>query len=78
MKKIYILLSLTLLASPNIYAKNKDTLTVYTYDSFVSEWGPGPVIKKIFEQKYNSNIEFISVDSAATLLTKIILEGNTL
>ena len=48
MKKIYILF-LTLLLSSNIYANNKDTLTVYTYDSFVSEWGPGPIIKEIFD-----------------------------
>ena len=77
MKKIYILLSLTLLASSNICAKNKDTLTIYTYDSFVSEWGPGPIIKEIFEEKFDANLELIAVDSAATLLSKIILEGKT-
>ncbi len=26
---------------------DKPTLTVYTYDSFAAEWGPGPQIKKI-------------------------------
>ena len=77
MKKIYILLSLTLLLSSNIYANNKDTLTIYTYDSFVSEWGPGPIIKEIFEEKFDANLELIAVDSAATLLSKIILEGKT-
>ena len=55
----------------------KETLTVYTYDSFVSEWGPGPIIKEIFEKKYNQNIEFVAADSGATLLTKIILEGSS-
>ncbi|MBT4323957.1 MAG: thiamine ABC transporter substrate-binding protein, partial [Rhodobacterales bacterium] len=25
-------------------------LTIYTYDSFVSDWGPGPAIKKAFEK----------------------------
>ena len=77
MKKIYILLSLTLLLSSNVYANDKDTLTVYTYDSFVSEWGPGPIIKEIFEEKFDANLELIAVDSAATLLSKIILEGKT-
>lgn len=24
----------------------KPTLTVYTYDSFTADWGPGPAIKK--------------------------------
>ena len=24
------------------------TLTIYTYESFVSEWGPGPKVKEAF------------------------------
>ena len=55
----------------------KETLTIYTYDSFVSEWGPGPIIKKKFEEKYKKNLKFVAVDSAATLLNKIILEGSS-
>ena len=53
-----------------------EKLTVYTYDSFVSEWGPGPLIEKAFEEKYSVNLELIAVDSAATLLNKVILEGS--
>jgi len=53
-----------------------EKLTVYTYDSFVSEWGPGPLIEKAFEEKYSIDLEFIAVDSAATLLNKVILEGS--
>ena len=52
-----------------------EKLTVYTYDSFVSEWGPGPIVEKLFEDKYEIDLQFIAVDSAATLLNKIILEG---
>ena len=73
MKKIltlFILLGLT----NNSYANN---LTIYTYDSFVSEWGPGPIVEKRFEEKFGKEIDFIAVDSAATLLNKIILEGST-
>ena len=58
------------------HSNNKE-LVVYTYDSFVSEWGPGPIIESIFEEKYNKKIQFVSVDSAATLLTKVILEGSS-
>ena len=64
----------TLFISFSIYAEK---LTIYTYDSFVSEWGPGPIIEKIFEEKHNANVEFVAVDSAATLLNKVILEGDT-
>lgn len=70
-----ILLAICLLWSMNVYAKQ--ILTIYTYDSFVSEWGPGPIIEKIFEEKFDHDIKFIAVDSAATLLTKIILEGSS-
>ena len=73
MKTILIFLT-TLFISFTIYAEK---LTIYTYDSFVSEWGPGPMIEKIFEEKHNADIEFVAVDSAATLLNKVILEGDT-
>ena len=53
-----------------------EKLTIYTYDSFVSEWGPGPLIEKAFEEKYSVDLELIAVDSAATLLNKVILEGS--
>ncbi len=53
-----------------------EKLIVYTYDSFVSEWGPGPLIEKAFEEKYSVDLELIAVDSAATLLNKVILEGS--
>ena len=73
MKTILIFLT-TLFISFTIYAEK---LTIYTYDSFVSEWGPGPIIEKIFEEKHNAVVEFVAVDSAATLLNKVILEGDT-
>ena len=73
MKTIIIFLT-TLFISFSIYAEK---LTIYTYDSFVSEWGPGPIIEKIFEEKHNADLEFVAVDSAATLLNKVILERDT-
>ena len=73
MKNILIFFT-TLFISFSIYAEK---LTIYTYDSFVSEWGPGPIIEKIFEEKYNADVDFVAVDSAATLLNKVILEGDT-
>ena len=72
--KIILIFFTTLSISFSIYAEK---LTIYTYDSFISEWGPGPIIEKIFEEKHNADIEFVAVDSAATLLNKVILEGDT-
>ena len=71
MKFIYITLSLLLLTT----LVKAEKLTIYTYDSFVSEWGPGPIIEKQFEETYQIDLELVAVDSAATLLNKVILEG---
>ena len=72
--KTLLIFFTTLSISFSIYA---DKLTIYTYDSFVSEWGPGPIIEKIFEEKYNTDINFVAVASGATLLNKVILEGDS-
>jgi ABC-type thiamine transport system substrate-binding protein len=37
---------LPLLALFALPAFAKPVLTVYTYDSFSADWGPGPVVKK--------------------------------
>ena len=71
MRLVIIILTIIILSS----ALRAEKLTVYTYDSFVSEWGPGPIVEKVFEDKHEIDLQFIAVDSAATLLNKIILEG---
>ena len=71
MKFIYIVLSILLLTT----VVKAEKLIIYTYDSFVSEWGPGPIIEKQFEETYQIDLELVAVDSAATLLNKVILEG---
>jgi len=49
-------------------------LTIYAYDSFVSEWGPaGRVIPK-FEQQYGVKVELISAGDAGQVLNRAILE----
>ena len=51
-----------------------EDLTIYAYDSFVSEWGPaGKVIPK-FERKYGLKVEMISVGDAGQVLNRAILE----
>jgi thiamine transport system substrate-binding protein len=42
MRKI---LTAALIATASAAAADVPVLTVYTYDSFVSEWGPGPKIE---------------------------------
>ena len=35
-------------------------LNVLTYDSFVAEWGPGPVVEKAFEATCACDLQFIT------------------
>ncbi|MGC4026098.1 MAG: thiamine ABC transporter substrate binding subunit [Mesorhizobium sp.] len=52
-----------------------DKLTVYTYESFTAEWGPGPQVEKAFEAQCNCDLEFVSVADGVALLNRLKLEG---
>ena len=64
------------LSTATVSAAEK-TLTVYTYDSFVSEWGPGPAIKKAFEERCDCNLNFVAAGDGAALLGRVQLEGRS-
>jgi thiamine transport system substrate-binding protein len=51
------------------------TLTVYTYSSFVSEWGPGPAIEQAFEAECSCDLDWVAVEDGAALLSRLHLEG---
>ncbi|MGC9313871.1 MAG: thiamine ABC transporter substrate-binding protein [Sediminispirochaetaceae bacterium] len=52
-------------------------VVVYAYDSFVSEWGPGPVVAEAFEAEYGIPVELVSAGDGAQVLQKAVLEkGN--
>ncbi|QUJ76060.1 thiamine ABC transporter substrate binding subunit [Sulfitobacter albidus] len=50
-------------------------LTVYTYDSFVSDWGPGPQIEKAFEAVCECDLNLVGLGDGAALLARLKLEG---
>jgi thiamine transport system substrate-binding protein len=52
-----------------------EKLTVYTYESFTAEWGPGPQVKKAFEAECGCDLEFVSVADGVALLNRVKLEG---
>ncbi len=54
---------------------DKPVLTVYTYDSFTSDWGPGPVIETKFEETCECDLQFVGLDSSIGILGRIKLEG---
>lgn len=73
LKKSLPLLSLALIAMPAL--ANDNTLTVYTYSSFASDWGPGPTIKKAFEAQCDCTIDFVALDDGVSILNRVRLEG---
>ncbi|MBX3597894.1 MAG: thiamine ABC transporter substrate binding subunit [Rhizobiaceae bacterium] len=54
-----------------------DKLTVYTYESFNAEWGPGPQVEKAFEAECKCDLEFVSVADGVALLNRLKLEGKS-
>ena len=62
------------LISPAV-ADEKQTLTIYTYESFTTEWGPGPAIETAFEAQCNCDLNFVSLDSSIGILGRVQLEG---
>ncbi|MEE9328155.1 MAG: thiamine ABC transporter substrate binding subunit [Cocleimonas sp.] len=57
------------------FAETKPTLTIYTYDSFTSAWGPGPKVKKAFEQDCHCVLKFVALEDGVSLLSRLKLEG---
>lgn len=57
-------------------AQERPELIVYAYDSFVSDWGPGPVIEANFEAICNCDLTLVGAGDGAALLSRIRLEGS--
>jgi len=47
---------------------------IYAYDSFVSEWGPGPKVIPLFEKVYNCKVTLVSKGDAGQVLSAAVLE----
>lgn len=78
LKDCRIAIGLFVLLVNTAYAADKNTLVIYTYESFTSEWGPGPAIKTAFEAQCDGcEIEFVALDSSAGILNRVQLEGKS-
>jgi thiamine transport system substrate-binding protein len=56
-------------------AKAAGALTVYTYESFTAEWGPGPKVEAAFEKQCGCDLKFVSLADGVALLNRLKLEG---
>lgn len=53
----------------------KPLLTVYTYDSFAADWGPGPAVKKAFEAECECELKLVALEDGVSLLNRLRMEG---
>ncbi|MDL2404285.1 thiamine ABC transporter substrate binding subunit [Rhizobium calliandrae] len=51
------------------------TLTIYTYESFTADWGPGAKVKANFEKTCGCTVNYVSVTDGVALLSRLKLEG---
>ncbi|MCR9908021.1 thiamine ABC transporter substrate binding subunit [Vibrio campbellii] len=75
MKTTLSLIALAAITSTSAFAA-ENTLTVYTYDSFAADWGPGPKVEKAFEAKCGCDVNFVALDDGVSILNRLRLEGN--
>lgn len=76
MKKSIVFPFLTFLAVNPALAADKPILTVYTYDSFVAEWGSGPKLEAAFEKTCNCDLKFVAVEDGVSILNRLKIEGD--
>jgi thiamine transport system substrate-binding protein len=70
----YLTFAAGVLSASAVWADTPE-LTVYTYDSFVSDWGPGPAVEAAFEEICGCDLKFVGAGDGAALLARIRLEG---
>ena len=76
MKLIITIFTGLLFFTSVLHSEDRQNLVVYTYDSFNSDWGPGPQIEKAFENICDCDLKFVTAGDGAALLAKLRLEGN--
>lgn len=53
----------------------QSTLTIYTYDSFASEWGAAKPLAERFEQSCQCKVQFVPFEDGITMFNRLRLEG---
>ncbi len=74
MKKLILTLFVTAIFS--LPAAAKDVLTIYTYDSFAGDYGPGKAVKAAFEKICDCEINYVALGDGVAVLNRLKLEGN--
>jgi len=52
-----------------------NNVVIWTYASFNSEWGPGPEVSRVFEEKTGITIDWVAPGDAGFTLSRLLMEG---
>lgn len=63
---------------PESSASSVPTVRIFGYASFTGRWGPGPLLKEVFEKDCKCNVEFIEGSDSGILLQRLKIEGESL
>ncbi|MDR2489905.1 MAG: thiamine ABC transporter substrate-binding protein, partial [Spirochaetaceae bacterium] len=55
-------------------AARQNEVVVYAYDSFVAEWGPGPALASLFNEKTGLTLTFVDTGDAVQTFSRAVLE----
>lgn len=72
----FLMFSATILFIAGSAAAEDKTLTIYTYESFIADWGPGPKVKEAFEATCGCELKWVGVEDGVALLNRLKLEGD--
>jgi thiamine transport system substrate-binding protein len=81
MKRIALLFLAMLMIGPVLFARGGaqsaqgNQVVIWTYDSFNSEWGPGPLVSADFKEKTGIEIIWVNHGDAGEVLSRLLLEG---
>jgi thiamine transport system substrate-binding protein len=75
MRTLLPALTFAALTATAALADDKPVLTVYTYDSFTADWGPGPKVEEAFEAKCECDLQWVALGDGVALLNRLKLEG---
>jgi thiamine transport system substrate-binding protein len=74
-KKVIITLIVVAVGGCTKRAAEPRVLTIYTYDSFSTEWGLEPVVIPPFEDICKCEVQVITVGDGSSILNRLVIEG---
>ena len=82
-RKILLAVLLTAMVFPAFAVGNREVsngtssneVVIWTYNSFNSEWGPGPDVARVFEEQTGIKVNWVNHRDAGSIVSRLLLEG---